>query len=135
MRRVCVLTMVSVLALFLYGCTTVQEGTKFNSLPVGEGTNNPPIAHVNVRISGVYLLGFLPIFCGSVASAGKMAVFTDTVTVDNAVLLLTRTARGMGGVRVYDIVTSIGGANYLLFSFDYVQASGTAVGAPGDYRR
>ncbi len=135
MRRFFMGMMALALAVALFGCTTVEQGTKFNSLPVGEGTSNPPVAHINVRITGFYLFGILPIFCGSVASAGKAAVFSDTVTVDNAVLLLTRTARGMGGVRMYDIVTTRGGSNCLLFSFDYIQASGTAVGAPGDYRR
>ena len=115
----------------LVGCTTVETAEKFNGLPIGEGSPVPPKAHVNAKISGFYLFGVLPIVTGSVASPGKVAVFKDTVTLENAVSVLTRSARGMGGVRVYDLNSARSSFSFpLLFSIESVQATGTVAKDP-----
>lgn len=127
MKKLLVLSLAALASIVVFtGCTSIEYAEKFNSLPVGDSSNNAPLAHINVRITGMYLFGCLPIVTGSAASTGKCAGFSDNVTVDTAVLLLTRTARGMGGTRMYDIVSSRSGFPLLFFlSFDSVEVSGT----------
>lgn len=120
-----ILTLAAALMVAVSGCTSVQTAEKFNSMPVGE-SGKVPVAHVNVKMTGSYLFGIFPLFCGSVASDGKTAAFTDTLTVENGVLLLTRSARGMGGNRIYDISTTRSGLFlFPLFSFETLNISGT----------
>ncbi len=87
------------------GCTTVDVSRKFNALSVGEG-NKRPTTHISARMNGWYLFGFLPLFTGSARTPGCSAIFRDTVSVDNLVLLMTATARSNQGVRVLDLQTS-----------------------------
>lgn len=110
------------------GCTSIQTAEKFNAMPIGDGAQKP-IAHVSVKMSGCYLFGFIPLFCGSVASAGKTAMFSDTLKTDYGVLLLTRTCRAMGGTRMYDIYTTRHSVFlFPLLSIDTMNVSGTTTG-------
>lgn len=108
----------------LTGCTAIDTTSKFNTMPVND-TRYPAVAHVNVRITGFYLFHCLPIVCGSASGAGKIAMFKDTVTVDNAMMLMTENARGKGGTRIHDVVSDVSSLGFILFSIDRVQVSGT----------
>ncbi len=109
------------------GCTSMQVANRFNGLPVSESANMPPKAHVNVTMTGFYLFHFIPIATGSVGSVDKWAIFKDTVTVENAVSVLTREARTqLNCTKVYDLKSSTSSAVMpFLCTFKTVQVSAT----------
>ena len=109
------------------GCTSMQVANRFNGLPVSESANMPPKAHVNVTMNGFYLFHFIPIATGSVGSVDKWAIFKDTVTVENAVSVLTREARTqLNCTKVYDLKSSTSSAVMpFLCTFKTVQVSAT----------
>lgn len=122
----CVAIALSLLAL-LPGCSSVQYAEKFNGMPIDD-TGKVPKAHVNVKITGLYFLGFLPIISGSPASAGRCTGFTDTVNTENAVYMLTRNCRAIGGTKVIDIVSTRSDFSLLLLmSLRTVEVSGTTL--------
>ena len=110
------------------GCTSMQVANRFNGLPVSESASNvPPKAHVNVTMTGFYLFHFIPIATGSVGSVDKWAIFKDTVSVENAVSVLTREARTqLNCTKVYDLKSSTSSAVMpFLCTFKTVQVSAT----------
>ncbi len=124
MKKAILMLAVAAMAV-LTGCTSIDIGKKFNAVPVGE-TGRTPAAHISVKMTGCYLFGVIPLFCGSVGSAGKTAMFSDTLTTDNGVFLLTRAIRSEGGVRAHDIMTTRNGVFFFpLLSFETLNVSGT----------
>jgi hypothetical protein len=124
--------LVTVLAVVLMsGCTSMQVANRFNGLPVSETAKMPPKAHVNVKMTGFYLFHFIPIATGSVGSVNKWAIFKDTVSVENAVSVLTREARTqLNCTRIYDLKSSTSNDVLpFLCTFKTVQISAT-VDAP-----
>ena len=118
----------AVLAVVLMsGCTSMQVANRFNGLPVSETEKMPPKAHVNVTMTGFYLFHCLPIATGSVGSVDKWAIFKDTVSVENAVSVLTREARTqLNCTKIYDLKSSTSSVFMpLLYSFKTVQVSAT----------
>lgn len=135
MQKMIALAAVAAAALLFAGCTSIDSTDRFNSMPLDDA-KYPPVAHVNVRMSGFYLFHCLPIVCGSAASSGKTAMFKDTVTLENAMRLMTKEARGMGGDRLHDINSSFSSFVVpLLFSIDRVEVSGTATSNTPPERR
>lgn len=112
----------------LSGCTSMQVANRFNGLPVSETAQLPPKAHVNVTMTGFYLFHCLPIATGSVGSVDKWAIFKDTVTVENAVSVLTRESRTqLNCTKIYDLKSSTSSMMMpFLFTFKTVQVSATA---------
>ncbi len=114
--------------LMLSGCSSVQFAEKFNSMP-GNDAGQVPMAHINVKITGLYFLGFIPLITGSPVGAGRCTGFSDTVNADNAIYMLTRNSRAIGGTKVVDMVTSRSDFPLLfLLSLKSIEASGTAFG-------
>lgn len=119
--------LLAVLALvILTGCTTVLSTTNFKTMTVGE-SRKEPVAHVHVRITGVYLFGFIPLLCGSRAGDGKTSFFQDNCTVENVVNLACKEARGEGGNNILNLVTDYTEINFILWSNRYISASATAI--------
>ena len=110
----------------LCGCTTVMSTTNFKTMTVGEDRKEP-VAHVHVRISGVYLFGLLPIMCGSRAGDGKTSFFQDNCTIENVINLACKEARGEGGNNVINLVTDYTEVNFILWTNRYISASATAI--------
>ena len=110
----------------LTGCTTVLSTTNFKTMTVGE-SRKEPVAHVHVRITGVYLFGFIPLLCGSRAGDGKTSFFQDNCTVENVVNLACKEARGEGGNNILNLVTDYTEINFILWSNRYISASATAI--------
>ena len=112
------------------GCSTVRSTQTFN----GMGTTTTPkvqtIAHVNAQIYGAYLFNAFPFFSGSPNDTGKTAAFRDTVTLDNGMYLLTKSAREDGANRVIDVQSHYS-SNWCPLGFIFwvreIQVSGTAV--------
>ena len=125
MKKVTCLLAVFALVI-LSGCTTVLSTTNFKTMTVGE-SRKEPVAHVHVRITGVYLFGFIPLLCGSRAGDGKTSFFQDNCTVENVVNLACKEARGEGGNNILNLVTDYTEINFILWSNRYISASATAI--------
>ncbi len=112
------------------GCSTVRTTQKFNGLGATAAPKAQTIDHVNAQIYGVYLFNAFPLFSGSPNDTGKTAAFRDTVTLDNGMYLLTKSAREDGANRVID-VQSFYSSNWvsltLFFWVREIQVSGTAI--------
>ena len=125
MKKVTCLLAVFALVI-LSGCTTVLSTTNFKTMTVGE-SRKEPVAHVHVRVTGVYLFGFIPLLCGSRAGDGKTSFFQDNCTVENVVNLACKEARGEGGNNILNLVTDYTEINFILWSNRYISASATAI--------
>ena len=125
MKKVTYLLAVFALVI-LTGCTTVLSTTNFKTMTVGE-SRKEPVAHVHVRITGVYLFSFIPLLCGSRAGDGKTSFFQDNCTVENVVNLACKEARGEGGNNILNLVTDYTEINFILWSNRYISASATAI--------
>lgn len=70
-------------AALLCGCATSYVHTEFT--PELKADGKEPVAVVVVENYGYYLFGFLPLFAGNPdkANANTLAVFEDTVTIEN----------------------------------------------------
>lgn len=110
----------------LTGCTTVLSTTNFKTMTVGE-SRKEPVAHVHVRVTGVYIFGCLPFMCGSRAGDGKTSFFQDNCTVENVVNLACKEARGEGANNILNLVTDYTEINFLLWSNRFISASATAI--------
>lgn len=118
------------MALSFAACSSVQIATVLNKQALTADPNCESVGHIHGKIWGVYLLG-LPLFSGSSVEAGKSALFTDTVTVNNAVDLVTKEAKNrMNGTVVADLsseTTTVWLIPTALFWFKSVEASGNVL--------
>ena len=129
MKKTLISAVAAALLTVFAGCTSVKTSPNFNSLPL-DREREAPAAHINVSIDGLYFLGFLPIWTGSAAEDGYAALFTNTVTLENATSLLTRTARtDFNATRMSDIQSHTSSLFLLPFltSYKSIQVSGTAM--------
>lgn len=118
------------LAVAFTGCSTVRTTQKFNDMKPTLSPKVQTIAHVNSQIYGAYLFNAFPIFSGSPNDTGKTAAFRDTVTLDNGMYLLTKSAREAGANRVVDIESHYSSTWCplgFIFWVREVQVSGTAI--------
>jgi len=110
------------------GCSSVVMAQKFNGMaPVLEDVR--PVAHVNSQISGLYFLGFLPVFSGTVMSSNTTSIFTDTATIDNAFFQMNIAAKNAGANAVLNVTTMTDKSMVVPFLFTWNRATscGTAV--------
>ena len=91
-----------VMAFALTSCTSIETSKNFNGLGLTTARSKP-VAHINARISGVFLFDAFPLFCGSVNNIDKVAAFVNTVSMDNSLGLLTRHARGLGATKLVNL--------------------------------
>ncbi len=87
LTAICIATAMSFTA-----CSSVEMGTDLHDLKLTTDTKYESAAHMNVDIWGIYIFDF-PIFTGSSREIGKCCVFQDTVTTNDATLLLTGAAK------------------------------------------
>ncbi len=125
-------SMVAAIALTMVfsGCSTVRSTQTFNGMGTTVAPKVQTVAHINSQIYGAYLFNAFPIFSGSPNDTGKSAAFRDTVTLDNAMYMLTKTAREGGANRVVDIESRYSSTWVplgLVFWVREIQVSGTAV--------
>ncbi len=109
------------------GCTSVESTRKFNGLGVGT-PNDESKCFTQVVMTGYYFWG-LPLVVGSAAESGKCAMFRDTLTVTNAVSLLTSEARRLDSARVIGISSTLTESMVfpMFISKKTLQVSGTGV--------
>lgn len=118
-----------VMAFAITGCTSIETSKNFNGLGM-TASRSKPIAHINARVFGVFLFDAFPMFCGSVNNTDKVAAFTNTVSLNNALGLATRHARGIGATKLVN-VNSYYYSHWLWYTIimweRQMQVSGTAV--------
>lgn len=117
-------------AVAITGCSSLEIAQKFNGVSVTPTGNVKPLAQMTYNNYGFYMFNCVPFFSGAVSDPGSFALFTDTVTTENAVLELTRRAVNLGGTKVINITTSTSSAYQwytLLFWSRSVSVSGTVI--------
>ena len=93
-----------VVAFALTACSSLETTKNFNGLGV-TAQRSKPVAQINARIVGVFLFDAFPLFCGSVNNIDKVAAFTNTVSLDNTMGLVSHEARGLGATKIVNITT------------------------------
>lgn len=121
----------AVLIIVLAGCAHTHSSKSFNG-QLTEVTDDKPVAHIHADIFGYYLFNKYPIVVGNPYSKWGFSLFTDTVTTEDCVYMLTQRAEEMNADKVTNIKTNIentGAVGYCFWIFWYkdVQASGNAV--------
>ena len=101
-KRTLMLFIAVVMGFIVTGCTSIESSKNFNGLGMTTARSKP-IAHINARIYGVFLFDVFPMFCGSVNNVDKVAAFVNTVSMDNALGLATRHARGLGAKKLVNL--------------------------------
>ncbi|MEI6646790.1 MAG: hypothetical protein WCP12_12215 [bacterium] len=84
----------------LSGCATVKTARNFDGLRVDGGAK--PVATVAIENYGYYLFGLIPLIAGEprYPNAPLCSLFNDTVTTQNNMLMLSKTAQKYGGKKV-----------------------------------
>jgi hypothetical protein len=95
------------LGVCLSGCATIKLARNFEGLRVDGGAK--PVATVAIENYGYYLFGYIPLITGEprYPNAPVCTLFNDTVTSQNNMMMLAKTAHKVGGrkvshVRVYE---------------------------------
>lgn len=113
-------------------CSSFEIGSVLNEQRLSTDPNVRSVAHVNGEVWGVYFFG-LPMFSGSVAQPGRCVLFHDTVTVNNAVNMVTRESRAkLNGQYVVDLESERTSAwifPLLFFWYQEIQVSGNVLQA------
>jgi hypothetical protein len=91
-----------VMTFALTACSSLDVSKNFNTLGI-VGARTQPIAQINAQVYGVFFLDAFPLFCGSVNTTDKTAIFVNTVKLDNTMGLVTRTARGLGATKLANL--------------------------------
>ncbi len=128
-KRMLIMLAALVMGFVITGCTSLETSKNFNGLGL-TANRSKPIAHVNARVFGVFLFDAFPLFCGSVNNTDKVAAFTNTVSLENAMGLATRRARGIGATKFVN-VNSYYYSHWLWYTLilweRQMQVSGTAI--------
>lgn len=111
-------------------CSSVELGTDLNGMKLTTNESFESVAHIHADIWGIYIFGF-PVFTGSVHQNGKCRIFDNTVTVGNAVALLTGNARAKLKSQIVTDITTERTTQWLwptfFFVYKDVQASGNVL--------
>ena len=92
-----------VLTVCLFGCATVKTARNFEGLHVDGGAQ--PVATVAIENYGYYLFGLIPLIAGEprYPNAPLCTLFSDTVTPQNNMLMLSKTAQKTGAKKVCNV--------------------------------
>ena len=87
----------------LSGCATVKTARNFEGLHVEGDTQ--PVATVAIENYGYYLFGLIPLIAGEprYPNAPLCTLFSDTVTTQNNMLMLSKTAQKTGAKKVCNV--------------------------------
>jgi hypothetical protein len=95
-----------------------------------ETTNAEPIAHINTDLYGYYLFNVWPIITADPRASAGFALFTDTISEENAVYAMTLKAKELGANKVTNIKSTFDNTGvFTLFISWYksYQVSGNAI--------
>jgi hypothetical protein len=129
MKNVLILSLLLVGAFFFAGCSSVDVSTTLNNQLLTE-QKEKPIANINVDIYGYYFFTIGPLWTGDPDTLGGILWFEDTVTVDNAVKMLTSKSKELGASKTVDLQT-LYTSNWLPWTLMFwcreIHASGNAI--------
>lgn len=89
-------------ALLMAGCASVHVVRDLNGQQL-TAAGETPVAHLNGDIYGYYLFGYWPLLTGDPENPNRWAWFRDTVTVSNAVDMVTKKSKELGAAKVTDL--------------------------------
>lgn len=108
-------------------CSSFNHGALLNDQKLTDVDTVQSIAHVNGSIWGIYLFD-LPLFSGSSIQPGRCAIFKDTVTINDAVSMVTEQSRvKLDSKRVLDMTSRRSYFPFLIIFYESVEVSGNAV--------
>ena len=125
LKKVAMLLCVFGAAAVLTGCSSLQTASvaDFNKQDVvASGT---AVEHIAVATHGLYLL-WIPLITGSTDNPGSMVFLQDTVTVKNAIQMLTAKSNELKASGTYNIVTK-NSTNPWFFGVKEIRVSANAV--------
>lgn len=109
------------------GCSTV---TVVRNLDDQRFTaDDRPVAHVNARIGGVYLLYLIPLVTGHADKPDTVRFFHHETDVDRVVHMVTRTSKELGATRLTDLYSwsdSVWSVPTLIFWYRWTSVSANA---------
>ena len=120
---------IPLIGLLLAGCASVTVTRDLNDQQLAT-TGEKTVAHLHGDIYGYYLFGLWPLFTGNPANDNGIALFSDTVTEEAAVDMVTRKSKDLGATKTTDLSsrTDSTGRNTLFLVWYYdVQVSGNAL--------
>ena len=123
------LLLLGVAGLLMAGCASVNVARNLNGQQLTT-SGDAPIAHLNGDIYGYYLFGVWPLVTGDPADPDGTAWFTNTVTEQAAVDMVTRKSKELGAAKITDLSSrtdSTGKQTLFLIWYSSVQVSGNAV--------
>jgi hypothetical protein len=96
-------TLALTLILSLSGCATVKTARNFEGIRVEDGAK--PVASVAIENYGYYLFGFIPLIAGEprYPNAPICTLFSDSVTAQNNMMMLAKTAQKTGAKKVVNL--------------------------------
>ena len=89
--------------LAIAGCSTVRATNAFNEHKLAISPQDQPIAHINGTINGLYILWYVPLWCGDDKDPGTPVFFTNNVKVGSAVNMVTKHAASLGATKTLDL--------------------------------
>ncbi len=103
MKKLLKSALVLTLLLCLSGCATVKMARNFEGLRVDDGAK--PVASVAIENYGYYLFGFIPLIAGEprYPNAPLCTLFSDSVTPQNNMMMLAKTAQKTGAKKVTNL--------------------------------
>ena len=103
MKHVLNCTLALTLILSLSGCATVKTARNFEGIRVEDGAK--PVASVAIENYGYYLFGFIPLIAGEprYPNAPICTLFSDSVTAQNNMMMLAKTAQKTGAKKVVNL--------------------------------
>lgn len=110
------------------GCASVHTATQLNDQRITTDASTP-VAHVHGSNWGIYFLAHAPVLAGDTAKHGIIAIAEDTVTVADAVDMVTRKCKELGATKTTDLqssTTSVWIIPFPIFWYKSVQVSGNA---------
>jgi hypothetical protein len=109
------------------GCSSIRITNELHDQALSD--QGQTIAHINATVSGLYFLGFLPIWCGSPTEVGQPVFFSDKVTLTDTVSMLTKKSKAVGAAKVLDMQSCYDSSPVIpfLFSIKKCQVSGNCV--------
>jgi hypothetical protein len=133
-KVIAVMLIISLSGVSLFGCSTLKTGKKLNGQML-TATNDKPVAHVYGNTWGIYLFPWIPIMTGNTDNPGNMALFNDTVTIEDTVDMVTKKSSQMGANKTTDLQSSYTSfwipfvpiPPFFLFWYKNVDVSGNAV--------
>jgi uncharacterized membrane protein (DUF441 family) len=125
------LVMVLVLCLILCGCASVDVATVLNDQKL-TANDDTPVAHLHGTNWGIYILPFIPIISGNTSDPKSISLFSNEVSVESVVTMVTAKSRDLGATKTVDLQSTttslwLGPVPLPVFWYKSVEVTGNAI--------